>query len=599
MSKNTNEKLLEKLKRVEARPGVYLFKGAGEKVLYVGKAKNLRIRLRSYFRKSANLDQRKTVMVRKVQGFDTIVTGNELEALALEANLIKQYHPKFNVTLRDDKNYPYLRIDTKEEWPRLQVVRRTKKDKATYFGPYVPSGTMYEAMTFIKKNFGLRPCKYKFERDMKPIRPCIQFQMGRCPAPCAGLIKREDYMKTVYDVVQFLKGKRMELLDGLRERMAEQSEAMEYEEAAKVRDRIRALERAWESQKVVAPELGDLDVIGFHAEGDIAVAQVFFVRNGVMIGAKDFVLKDMEGVVREELIEGFLLMFYAKDTIPPAEILLGAEPDGMETLEAWLTQKGRRVNLKVPKRGKRFELLRMAEDNARVIYKSRKGEGVAIGEMLEELGTRLGLDEPPSSIGAFDISNLTGTDPVGAFVYWEDGDFSKDKYRHMRIKNVEGIDDYAMMREVVTRVFADMEPPDLVVIDGGKGHLQAAREAAKEVAPGAFLSALAKKPDRLFLAERAEPLELSDRSESSRLLKRIRDEVHRFAITYHKKLRSKRTMESPLKSIPGIGKKRHLALLRAFGSLEGIREATVEVLAAVDGMNTKAAQAVMDAFSED
>jgi excinuclease ABC subunit C len=616
MAKSLN-KMVERLKRVPRSPGVYVFKGAGERVLYVGKAKDLRTRLRSYFRKSASLDRRKQAMVRAVRDFSTIVTSSELEALALEANLIKQYRPRFNVILRDDKNYPYLKLTLDETWPCLEIVRRPARDRAMYFGPYVMSSSMYEALRFIKRNFGIRPCRYRLD-VRKPDRPCIQHQMGRCPAPCSGRVSTEEYAASVDEVVSFLKGRRTELLSSLKAEMEEHSHKLEYEKAAEARDRIRALERAWESQKVIAPELGDLDVVGLYipesarttdetedvkedpegrAPGIMAV--VLFVRNGTMIGAREFYIRNVEGAPVAEILREFLMNFYSKGLLPPAGILLPEEPEDAEGIAEWLGEQGARVTLRVPRRGKKKELVAMAADNALAAFEARRA-GTGPEETLDELALRLGLASTPRSIGAFDVSNLTGSDPVGAYVLWEEGHFCKDSYRHIRIRDVEGIDDYAMMRETISRVFQGGEHlPDLVVIDGGAGHLGAALPALRELGLDIPAAGVAKKPDRAFLAGVDDPVLLSGRETSSILLRQIRDEVHRFAVGFHKRLRSRRLMDSPLESIPGIGKKRRLALLREFGSLEGIRGASIDELASAPGMNAAAARAVREAFREE
>jgi excinuclease ABC subunit C len=585
-----------KLSSVPRKPGVYIFKGEKEKVLYVGKAKDLRARLGSYFRKSADLDARKTAMLAKVKDFSCIVTGNELEALALEANLIKQYRPRFNVVLRDDKNYPFIRLTVSEEWPRIEVVRKVKKDGSMYFGPYVPAGSMWEALSVIRRHFGLRTCKYSLDR---PMRPCIQHDMGRCQAPCAGLVSKEEYMKTVKEVTLFLKGKNTELLDDLETKMKRASDEMRYEHAAVLRDRIAALGRAFESQRVISPELGDIDVIGYCPEDGEAVFQVLFIKNGIMIGAKDFYLKNIGGLASKDLMHGFVEMFYAKEILPPAEIVLRARPEGVGNLAAWLRQKrGGKVRIFVPREKKRMELLGMAEENARVLLDARRGAG--FGRTLEEIRSRLELPSVLETIGAFDVSNISGSEPVGAFVCWSDGEFVKGRYRHLRIKGVSGIDDYAMMRETVGRVLKHEDVvPDLVVIDGGRGHLEAGIRAIGGLSPDIprpMIVSIAKDPDRVFLTGDGREVSLEDRSSSSLLLKRIRDEAHRFAISFHKKLRGKRLMGSPLEDIKGIGKKRRLALLRQFGSLDAIRKADVDELTAVPGMNRRAAEALRDAF---
>lgn len=580
------------------RPGVYILKGPKERILYIGKAKNLKTRLSSYFRKSSRLDVRKSTMVRNIRDVSFIVTDNELEALALEANLIKQYKPRFNVILRDDKNYPYLRLTINEQWPRLEVVRRIKRDGSLYFGPYVPAGSMWETLSFIRKHFNIRPCKYNLDR---PMKPCIQYQMGRCPAPCAGYVSRTKYMKTVNEVTLFLKGRNRELLDELRTKMQRLSDMLRFEDAAAVRDRINALKRAWESQKVISPELDDIDVVGLYTEGRNAALQVFFIRNGVMIGAKDFYLKDVSDIPLKELMHSFLEMFYAKEIIPPGEIVTGVKPKDMGPLTAWLKgRRGARVRVTVPAAGRKLDILRMADENAKLRFNEKKDRTVEA--TLKELKDRLSLPVLPRSIGAFDVSSISGAESAGAFVYWSDGEFRKDMYRHLKIKTVRTADDYAMMRETIKRVLKDIEPPDLLVIDGGRGHLDAAHTAVREIKTRSrlhptVLIAVAKRPDRVVTDHLREPASLEDRKASSLLLKKIRDEVHRFAIGFHKKLRGKRLMESPLEKVPGIGRKRRLSLLRHFGSTEAVRKAGVEELAAINGMNRKAAEAIKEVLA--
>ncbi len=587
--------MIEKLATVPSKPGVYTFKDVKENVLYVGKAKNLRSRLRSYFQKSAVLDARKSSMVKNIKDFSYVVTGNELEALVLEANLIKQYKPRFNIILRDDKNYPYLKLTINEEWPRLEAVRRIKKDRALYFGPYVPAGSMWEAVAFIRRNFPVRPCKYSLD---KPMRPCIQHQMRKCPAPCNGLISKKDYMKIVEDVRLFLQGKKKELLEGLEKRMERFSEELRFEDAAKIRDSINNLKRIWESQKVIAPELGDIDVIGFYGDGKEAVFKIFFIRNGVMIGTKDFYLKDTAGIPTGELFSNFIEQFYAKEIIPPDEIVLGRRPDEVKTLTTWLMdKKGKKVKIITRPKGKKLELLNMAEENAAIIFKSR--EKTDMKEILKTLKERLVLKNVPRSIGGLDVSTISGSESVGAFIYWAEGEFKKDMYRHMKIRTVKGMDDYSMIEEITGRVIKNLgeKLPSLIVIDGGRGQLEAAKKAFDEsgIKNTAIIS-IAKKPDRAFALSLDKPVDLEDKTPLSLLLKKIRDEAHRFAITFHRKLRAKRLMESPLEKIHGIGKKRRLALLRHFGSIEGIRKASLDDIAGIRGFNKKIAEKVIESL---
>jgi len=584
--------MLDKLSRVPSKPGVYLFKDLQQRVLYVGKAKNLKNRLRSYLQKSSRLDDRKTAMMRVVRDLTYIVTGNELEALMLEANFIKQYKPKFNVILRDDKNYPYLKLTVHEEWPRLGVVRKTEKNGALYYGPYVPAGSMWEILAFIRRNFQIRDCRYSMD---KPRRPCIRYQMGKCLAPCAGRASREAYMKLVEEIKLFLGGKKNDLVNRLEHKMERLSDDMKFEEAAKVRDRIKALGKAWKSQKIIAPELGDMDVIGFYKEKSTASFEILFIRNGMMIGSKDLFMKNSETVSDSELMYMFLLQFYSKDIIPPSRILLSVFPLESRSLTQWLGQRsGYSVKIMSPKTGRKKELVHMASENAFFAYRNKKEPEP--DSLLRDLKEKLHLKEPPDDIGAFDVSTISGKESVGAFVYWSQGAFRKDKYRRLKIKTVRGIDDYSMMKEIVERTIKNLNGnlPDLVIIDGGKGQLNRAQKvidtnrALTKKQPS--LIAIAKDPDRAFCITSDTPIRLDDKSKSSLLLKRLRDEAHRFAIGYHKKLRDKGMLESPLEAIPGIGKKRRFELLRVFGSIDGIRNASRDEIARLKGFNKTSAE---------
>ncbi|OGW20976.1 MAG: excinuclease ABC subunit C [Nitrospirae bacterium GWC2_46_6] len=582
--------MLPELSNTPLKPGVYIFKDRKERILYIGKAKNLRNRLRSYFQKSADLDQRKAAMVKMVKDFSYIVTDNELEALILEANLIKQHKPKFNIILRDDKNYPYIRITIKEEWPRIEVIRRIQKDGNLYFGPYVPAQAMWEALSFIRKNFLIRTCRYALD---KPMRPCVQYQMKRCPAPCAGLISRKEYMKIIKEVILFLKGEKKELAAKLEDTMQRLSDEMKFEEAAMIRDRIIRLRKAFELQKVVSPELGDIDVIGYYREGDNLAFNILFVRGGVLIGAKDFFLDKIIASDESEIMHGFIEIFYAKEIIPPEIILVNAMPDDAKALKKWLkNRRGAKIAIEAPKDGKKLELLNMANENARLHFHQKNKP--AKDDILPLIKNILHLKIVPKSIGAFDVSTIQGSESVGAFIYWEADGFNKDMYRHLRIKGVQGVDDYAMMHEIVGRVLSKEHlVPDLVVIDGGKGQLEVARSVMDDLGINTELISIAKKPDRAFLLN-GEIVDLEDRSKESLLLKKIRDEVHRFAISFHRKLRDKRLMESPLEKIPGIGKKRRLELLRHFGSIENIRKASADDIAKIKGFNRKVAEMVVE-----
>ena len=588
--------LMEKIQNVPQNPGVYLLKDKKERVIYVGKAKRLKNRLKSYFQRTLELDPRKQSMVKLVTDFSYIVTKNELEAFILEATLIKQYKPRFNIVLRDDKSYPYLKLTIKEDWPKLEVVRRIVKDGSLYFGPYVPAQGMWDILSFIRRNFPIRICNHSLE---KPMRPCIQHQMGRCPAPCTGKVDRNDYMKIVDEVKLFLRGEKGELLDKLEKKMITLSQELKFEEAARIRDRIRNITHAWESQRVVAPELGDMDIIGNHSDTVDVVFNVFFVRNGILTGTKDFYVNEAGTSPKAEIIQGFIELFYAKEVIPPGEIIVGNRPNELRNLEMWLRRKrDGKVKIVMPREGKRLELLRMADENAEQVYKSRKS--TISDETLEAVRDRLNLPISPQSIGAFDVSTSSGSESVGAFVYWSEGEFKKNLYRHLRIKGVSGIDDYSMMHETITRTLKNLQErvPDLIVVDGGKGQLEIAKEVIRtngiirNDGTPPMLIAIAKDPDRAFTFS-SDIIDLEDRSQESLLLKKIRDEVHRFAVSYHRKLRGTKLMESPLEKIHGIGKKRRLELLRRFGSIDAIRNAPEEEVAKLKGFNKVVAQTLL------
>jgi excinuclease ABC subunit C len=587
--------MITELSNTPRRPGVYIFKGQKGKVLYVGKAKNLRNRLRSYFRESANLEPRKAAMVRMIKDFSYIVTDNELEALILEASLIKQYRPNFNIILRDDKNYPYIKLTITEAWPRIEVARGIKRDGNLYFGPYVPAQAMWEALAFIRRNFPVRPCNYALD---KPLRPCIQHEMKKCPAPCAGKISKEEYMGIVEDVKLFLSGEKKGLLSHLERKMEVFSEQMRYEEAAEVRDSIARLMRALESQKVIAPELGDIDVIGFCREGETAAINILFLRKGILIGAKDFYLEKVLESNEQEIMRSVIELFYAKDIIPPAVILVGVIPTDREAITGWLKDKrGASIKIEVPRRGKKHDLLKMADENARLhleFKKESRGD-----DSMVQLKDKLHLAQTPVSVGAFDVSTIQGSESVGAFVFWEHGSYKKGLFRHLRIKETQGVDDYAMMKEIVLRTLKNLEDkvPDLIVIDGGKGQLEVAYNAMQAIGITKDVIGVAKKPDRAFLLD-GSIVDLEDKNKASLLLKKIRDEVHRFAISFHRKLRDKKLMDSPLTRIPGIGMKRRLELLRHFGSLERIRHATTEEITSIKGFNRKVAERIIQEISD-
>jgi excinuclease ABC, C subunit len=584
-------------------PGVYILKDKKGKVLYVGKAKNLKNRLKSHFQHD-EFDQRKAKMIELVKDFSYIVTSNELEALVLEANLIKQYKPPFNVLLRDDKSYPYLRITMTEEWPKIEVVRKPKKDGNLYFGPYVPAQSMWEALSFIRKNFSVRTCKYSLS---KPIKPCIQYQMKRCPAPCARLISREDYMKGMEDVIMFLKGQKKELIEKLRQEMLSLSKELKFEQAGKIRDQIKKLERIFEQQRVVSANLEDMDIIGIFIQNSKISVNILFVRNCILIGSKDYVIKKAFYENASELTHSVIEALYSKEVlIPPKLIILEKLPEKIDGLKDWLTMKREsEVQIRTPCSKEEKDLLDMALNNARIHLIQRI---TSEETLLQELKERLGLKSLPRGkaeglkIGAFDVSTLFGAHSVGSFIYWQDGSFNKNFYRHLKIKETEGIDDYSAMKEIVLRVIkkfweGEIPTPDLILIDGGKGHLNTVLKIVNELKENLNIFAIAKDPNRLILQDGKEIL-LEDKKPSSLLLRKIRDEAHRFAISYHKKLRKKATFVSILEKISGVGTKRRLMLLKHFGSISKIKEASPQEIASLPGFSINLANKILEALNK-
>ncbi|MEE8329850.1 MAG: excinuclease ABC subunit UvrC [Thermodesulfovibrionia bacterium] len=592
----------KKLQQVPSSPGIYIMKGYKDRIVYVGKAKNLKNRLRSYFQDSSILDARKAKMIKEIRNFDYVVAKNEFEALVLEANYIKRSKPKYNIILRDDKNYPYLKLTVNEQWPRLEVSRGVAKDSVLYFGPYVPAGGMWEILKFIRLNFTLRKCRYNLN---KPLRPCIQHQMAKCLAPCAENFRdktdRNRYMEVVNEVKLFLQGKKGELLSSLRKKMQQHSENLQFEEAAKIRDRLKTLEKALESQRVIAPELGDMDVIGLYRENQEASIFMLFIRNGMVIGQKDFFLKKLGGIENHNLISNFIEQFYSKEIILPPKIILPLKGE-FRTQRLWLSKKrSDTVTLSTSKNKKESGVLKMASDNAYHSFCAHKEikTSSTSRETLVSLKEFLNLKTIPKRIEAIDVSNIAGSEAVGALIVWEDGKFIKNDYRLFKIKTVEGIDDFAMSGEVVGRHFKKLSGkggklPQLILIDGGRGQLSSAVKAMKHFELPIEITALAKAKkglaDRVYLPMKTSAIPLEPFTSTTHLLQRIRNEAHRFAISFHKKLRTKRVLESPLEKISGIGKTRRLLLLRHFGSIDSIKKATIDEIASIRGLNRKTAE---------
>ena len=604
--------LEEKLQNLPDAPGVYSMKDHAGHIIYIGKALSLKSRVRSYFQKGSK-GEKTELMVRAIADLETIVTHTELEALILEANLIKKHHPRFNIVLRDDKNYPYLRFDLKSEYPRLDVVRGLKKDGAVYYGPYVPAGGMWELLSLIRRTFPLATCKKEFNKD-KPERPCVQHQIGRCMAPCSAAVDKEAYLDVVSQVRLFIEGKNRDLVGLLKRRMETASEHMDYERAAELRDRIARIEGAFEKQKIISPGFENQDVVGMASEGGHADIQMLFIRNGMLLGRKDFYIEDVQGRGDEEVLADVLQQFYAKELIVPSEVLLPMEMPDCQVFEAWLTEKrATSVDVQVPQRGRKRELVQMASDNAAQSLKEQLLSRKSKERILLRLQEELGLRNLPRRIEAFDISNIQGTETAGSLVSFENNLPDKRNYKRYKIRSVEGQDDFASMAEVIRRRYTKAKEegilPDLILIDGGKGQLNAALDVLRDLGiNGPDVLGLAKARsgeegsirefERVFLPGVEEPVILDPTSSITHLVARVRDEAHRFAITYHRKLREKRAIRSELDDIPGIGEARKKALLRHFGSLEKIKQATAEELAAVKGMSKKAARALVKHYTE-
>ncbi|MGQ9595028.1 MAG: excinuclease ABC subunit UvrC [Anaerolineae bacterium] len=613
------ETLKEKLDALPAKPGVYLMRDVHGRVLYVGKAVNLRARVRSYFHSSAQHTAKVRHLVGEVRDLEVIVTDSELEALILEANLIKRYRPRFNVRFRDDKQYPYIKVNWQDPYPRVHLTRRVERDGARYYGPYTSSQAVSQTLDALRKIFPFLTCTR--EITGKDRRPCLYYHIRRCAGPCIGAVTQEEYREIVAQVCLFLEGHTEKVLAHLQQKMQEAAEALQFERAAQYRDQIRAVQAVTERQKVVSAALADQDVIAFARDDGQACVHVFFVRNGKLLGREYFLLEGTEGEPDEEIMSAFLKQFYSGAAHIPREILLPERVDEAIVIEQWLRdRRGRKVSLRVPQRGKARDLVRMAQENALETLKMLRAEWAALNgritEAMGELQAALGLPDPPNRIEAYDISNIQGTLATGSMVVFVQGKPHKSAYRRFRIRTVEGADDYAMMREVLQRRFRRaVEPegqeapqpgsrdeekwhilPDLVLVDGGKGQLGIALQVLEEfgLQERVHVVALAKEREELFLPGQPEPVRLPEGSQALFLVQRVRDEAHRFALTYHRDLRTRRTLTSLLDQIPGIGPERRKRLLRQFGSLEAIREASEEGLAAVPGISRELARRIKE-----
>lgn len=605
----------ERFETLPNEPGVYLMKDSKGEIIYVGKARELKKRLRSYF--FGESDQRYTIkfLLSRIADFEYIITQTEKEALILENTLIKRHRPRYNVHLRDDKTYISLRIDLREDFPRITIVRRIKRDGARYFGPYSSAGSVREALKLLHKIFPLRTCS---NSELKRrTRPCIDYEMGKCLAPCVEFINEDSYSELISGAIMFLEGKNRQLLKTLRSRMKSAANKLRFEEATKLRDQIEAVEKTVEKQRVVIYSHLDQDILGVYRKEKEMVLKFLFVREGKLIGSGDFFFRRDE-IPLNEVISSFIVQYYGGDRFIPNEILLPISLEDKNTLEEWLKErKEGKVRLLSPRRGDKLRLIEMAEKNAGEVMKRKIDLKWGQEKLLEELNHVLSLRRFPEKIEAVDISNLFGAEATGSLVLFENGRPKKDGYRHFNIKGVTGIDDYGMIYEVISRRLKrglkDGNLPDLLVVDGGKGHLNTALRAVDELkidnidivgfAKGGNVSYLGKDSgvigkanlDRVYLPQRSAPVFLDRNSSSYHLLQRIRDEAHRFAITHHRNLRKKK-IGSSLEEIPGVGKKRRIELLKFFGSLKNVKSASPEKLNNVPTMNKKIADSIYRAF---
>ena len=592
-------KIQEQLKLLPTNPGVYLMKNEQAKIIYVGKAINLKNRVKSYFQSSKNHSPKVKSMVEKICDFEYIITANEIEALILECNLIKKYRPKYNISLRDDKTYPYIKVTLNEDYPTVSITRKILKDGAKYFGPYTSAGAVHEVLNLLKKLFQIRSC-----RQMNTKRPCLEFHIKRCLAPCTGRVAKSEYREMIKSLCLFLEGRNEVVLKELTSRMQIAAENFQFELAAKLRDQVLAIEKISAKQNIIIGS-SDQDIIGLARKADEACIQIFFIRSGKMIGRDHFLLNGTEDETDSALLNAFLEQYYNKATFIPKEILLPAEIENEEILSAWLSQKKNgKVSFGLPQRGVKKEMVLMANDNAVVVLeeqmiKNSAGLEQTVGAM-KDLGRYLRMEKELKRIECFDISHIQGSETVASMVVFSNGAPDKQEYRRYKLKSVEGKpDDFKSMQEVVGRRYrqSDGIMPDLIIIDGGKGQLNSALEIIRALGHYQIpVVGLAKQFEYVFLEGQSEPVILPPNSKALYLIQQIRDEAHRFAITYHRKLRHKRNLVSVLDHIEGIGPTRRKALWDAFGSIAEIKKAKITDLTAVPGISENIANNIVKYF---
>ncbi len=613
---NNNFDIQEELKKLPARPGVYIMHDEKDHIIYVGKAISLKNRVRQYFQASRNKGIKIEQMVTHIRRFEYIVTDSELEALVLECNLIKEHHPKYNTMLMDDKTYPFIKVTTGEAFPRVVLSRKMLKDKAKYFGPYTSSQAVRDTIDLIHKLYHLRSCNRSLPRDIGKERPCLNYHIKQCNAPCQGYISQEEYGKSVDEVLRFLNGHYDTVLGELEEKMNAASEALEFERAIEYRELISSVKKVAQKQKITDSSGEDRDILAVASEEEDAVVQVFFIRGGRLIGRDHFYLRISKGESASEILNSFVMQYYAGTPFIPSELMLQDEVEDRELLEEWLSSKrGQKVSLRVPKKGTKEKLVELARENARLVLSKdkerlKREEGRTIGA-VKEIAALLDLEEIVR-MEAYDISNTNGFESVGSMVVYERGRPKRNDYRKFKIRGIQGADDYGSMREVLTRRFThglkEREEnvelgkftsfPDLIMMDGGKGQVNVALQVLDELHLRIPVCGMVKDDHHrtrgLYYQNEEIPIDRS--SEAFRLITRIQDEAHRFAIEYHRQLRGKGQVHSILDDIDGIGPARRKALMRHYTSLDDIRKATVEELAGIPSMNEKAAESVYKFF---
>ena len=607
----------EELKKLPAKPGVYIMHGEKDEIIYVGKAISLKNRVRQYFQSSRNKGAKIERMVTHITRFEYIITDSELEALVLECNLIKEHRPKYNTMLKDDKSYPFIKVTVNEPYPRVLFARRMKKDKARYFGPYTSGGAVKDVIELVRKLYQVRSCNRSLPRDTGKDRPCLYYHMKQCKAPCQGYISQEEYRKNINKVIKFLNGDFQDTISELMEKMQKASEEMRYEDAMEYRDLIRSIEKIGERQKITGYGQEDRDIIAVAMDesedlrDQDAVVQVFFIRDGKLIGRDHFYLRVAKGDTKSQVLSSFLKQFYAGTPFIPSEIMLQSEIEDAEIIEEWLTtRRKQKVHIRVPKKGTKEKLVELALENARMVLSKdreriKREEGRTIGA-VHEVEDWLGL-ENVVRMEAYDISNISGFESVGSMVVYEKGRPKRSDYRKFKIKWVQGPNDYASMEEVLTRRFTHESNgefdsfarlPDLILMDGGRGQVNIALKVLNNLGISIPVCGMVKDDHHrtrgLYFDNVEIPIDTS--SEGFRFITRIQDEAHRFAIEYHRSLRSKEQVHSILDDIPGIGDTRRKALLRKFKSVENIRDASEEELAQTESMNAGSARQVYEFF---